>query len=222
MSQQIQSNVVPSISYKTIKLWKGILVLIGFTLLLFAMGTFIGYKFFWNQFDKTPLLEKQYQSAMEKVKQNPNSASNHVDFGWALFQKGQYNEALAEYKKATELDEKNFKAYLNLAIAYSQVEKTDIAITTFQKAIELNPKSSEAHYYLGKTYEKNEKIDLALQELQISEQLNPGSTQIIYDIGQIHEKKGMIAEAKKDYSDALGFDPKFAKAQEALDRLGGK
>lgn len=222
MSDPIQSNLTPPRNYKTIKLWKGIVVLLGCALIVFGIGNFVGYKYFWNQFDETPLLEKQYQSAMEKVQQNPNSAENHVDFGWALFQKGQYNEALAEYKKATELDENNFRAYLNLAIAYRQVEKTDIAISTFQKAIELNPKSHEAHYYLGLTYQTNEKYDLALEELELADRLNPGSTQIIFDIGQVREKLGRIDQAKNDYISALQYDPNFTKAQEALNRLGGK
>ncbi len=207
--------------YKTIKLWKEVLILLACTLSIFSLGLYIGNHYFWNQFDKTPILEKQYQSAMEKVKQNPGSASNHVDFGWALFQKGQYNEALAEYKKATELDDKNFRAYLNLGIAYKQVEKMDIAISTLQKAVELSPKSYEAHYYLGLAYQLNNKLDQAVQELELSDKLHPGSTQIIYDIGQTREKMGNIEEAKKEYQSALQFDPQFAKAQEALSRLGG-
>ncbi|MEA4901132.1 tetratricopeptide repeat protein [Desulfitobacterium sp.] len=209
------------IPYKTIKLWKEVLILLVFTLGLFSIGIFIGNTYFWNQFDQTPLLDKQYQSAMEKVKQNPDSAANHVDFGWALFQKGQYNEALAEYKKATELDEKNFQAYLNLGIAYQQVDKIDIAITTLQKAIELAPKSYEAHYYLGLSYQRNGKLDQALEELFLADKLHPGSTKIIYDIGQLHEKMGSLEEAKKDYQDALNFDPQYTLAQEALSRLGG-
>ncbi|AHF08598.1 tetratricopeptide repeat protein [Desulfitobacterium metallireducens] len=218
---QVQPNQGQKKPYKTIKLWKEVLILLAFTFGIFSLGIYIGNTYFWNQFDKTPILEKEYQSAMEKVKQNPDSATSHVDFGWALFQKGQYNEALAEYKKATELDEKNFKAYLNLGIAYQQVDKIDIAITTLQKAVELAPKSYEAHYYLGLAYQSNDKLDQALEELQLAEKLHPGSTKIIYDIGQLHEKMGSVDEAKKDYQDALNFDPQFALAQEALSRLGG-
>jgi len=208
-------------TFQTIKLWKELMIIVGFTLTIFAVGQFIGAKFFWNQFDKTPLVEKQYQGALVKVKQTPNDPNSHIDLGWAFYQKGQYNEALSEYKKATVLDDKNYRAYLNLGITYRKVEKKDVAITSFQKAIELNPKSYEAHYYLGLTYQSDGKLDQAIQELQLADKIHPGSSQIIYDMGQTKEKSGDIEGAKADYNYALQYDPNFAKAKEALQRLGG-
>lgn len=220
MIQATEPILTPK-SFKTIKLWKELVIIVGFTLTIFGAGQFIGVKFFWNQFDKTPLVEKQYQHALVKVKETPNNPDSHIDLGWALYQKGQYNEALAEYKKATVLDDKNPRAYLNLGITYRKVEKKDIAITSFQKAIELNPKSYEAHYYLGLTYQSSGKFDQAIQELQLADKIHPGSSQIIYDIGQSKEKNGDIEGAKTDYNYALQYDPNFAKAKDALNRLGG-
>lgn len=220
MIQSPEPSLTPK-PYKTIKLWKELVILLGCALIIFAAGQYVGIKYFWNQFDKTPLAEKQYQGALAKVKSTPNDPNSHIDLGWALFQKGQYNEALAEYKKATELDEKNFRAYLNLGLAYRQVEKMDIAITSLQKAVELNPKSYEAHYYLGLTYQTNGKNDQALAELQVADKLHPGSSQIIYDIGQTKEKMGDLDGAKYEYNFALQYDPNFAKAKDALSRLGG-
>jgi len=218
---QTTKPMVTTNPLKTIKLWKELLILVGFALIIFGAGQFIGTKFFWNQFNKTPLVDKQYEGALAKVKQTPNDPNSYIDLGWALYQKGQYNEALAEYKKATVLDGTSSRAYLNLGIAYGKVEKNDIAITTLQKAIELDPKSYEAHYYLGLTYRSTAKYDLALQELGIADTLNRGSSQIIYDIGQTKEKMGNIAGAKVEYNYVLQYDPNFTKAKEALNRLGG-
>lgn len=221
MIQPTEPILTPPKPYKTIKLWKEIVILVGFTLIIFALGQFIGHKFFWNQFDKTPLVEKQYQGALLKVRQTPDDPNSHIDLGYALFKKGQYNEAIAEYKKATVLDDKNSKAYLNLGIAYKQVDKKDIAITSFQKAIELNPKSYEAHYYLGLTYQSNAKYDQAIAELETADKLHPGSSQIMFDIGQAKEKMGNIEGAKAEYTSALQYDPNFKKASDAMTRLGG-
>lgn len=218
LNQPFINNTKP---IKTIKLWKEVLIILGCALIVFSAGQYVGKKYFWNQFDKTPLVEKQYQSALTKVKQTPNDPNSHIDYGWALYQKGQYNEALAEYKKATDLDDKNFRAYLNLGIAYRQVEKKDIAASTFQKAIELSPKSYEAHYYLGLTFQTNGKLDQAIQELELADKLHPGSSQIMYDIGQTKEKMGDSLGAQSEYKYALQYDPNFSKAQEALSRLGG-
>ncbi|WP_434511993.1 tetratricopeptide repeat protein [Desulfitobacterium sp. AusDCA] len=220
MIQSPEPSLLPK-TYKTIKLWKELVILLGCVLIIFAAGQFIGKKYFWNQYDKIPLAEKQYESALSKVKSSPNDPNSYIDLGWALFQKGQYNEALAQYKKATELDDKNFRAYLNLGIAYRKVEKTDIAISSLQKAIEFNPKSYEAHYYLGLTYQVNGKLDQAVEELQSADRLHPGSSQIMYDIGQTKEKLGDVQGAKGEYNYALQYDPNFTKAKDALSRLGG-
>lgn len=207
---------------KTLKLWQGILFLIVISIVVFWGGVTIGKIFFWNQFDRTPLADRQYKAALEKVSQNPNSADNHVELGWALFQKGQYNESLAEYKKAIDIDSKNYRAYYDLGLAYKQVNKYDLAITTLQKAIEMSPKSFEAHYDLGLAYQLNGKFEQALDELQIAYKLNPGSTEIIFSLGQAYEKLGQNEQAKYQYKSALEFDPKFTKAKDALNRLGGQ
>lgn len=205
-----------------LKFWQGLIVIILVGIIVFWGGEMVGKALFWNQFDQTPLMERQYKNALEKVRQNPNSAANHVELGWSLFQKGQYNDALAEYKKAIDLDDKNYRAYYDLGLAYRQVEKYDLAISSLQKALEIAPKSFEAHYDLGLVYQHNGKFEQALQELQLAYKLNPGSTEIIYSLGQVYEKMNNIAEAKYQYQSALEFDPKFTKAQEALSRLGGQ
>ncbi|MHB1654013.1 MAG: tetratricopeptide repeat protein [Desulfitobacteriaceae bacterium] len=207
---------------KPLKFWQGLIVIILVGIVVFWGGETVGKAFFWNQFDQTPLMERQYKNALEKVRQNPNSAPNHVELGWSLFQKGQYNDALAEYKKAIDLDDKNYRAYYDLGLAYRQVEKYDLAISSLQKALEIAPKSFEAHYDLGLAYQHNGKFEQALQEFQLAYKLNPGSTEIIYSIGQVYEKMGKIDEAKYQYQSALEFDPKFTKAKEALSRLGGQ
>lgn len=221
MIQTTKPIVTPNQPFKTIKLWKELVILVGFALIIFGVGQFVGAKFFWNQFDKTPLVDRAYESALAKAKQAPTDPYSHINLGWALLQKGKYNEAIVEYKKATELDDKNSQAYLNLGLAYQKVQKYDIAITNFQKVIELSPKGYEAHYYLGLTYQSTAKYDLALQQLGIADQLNPGSSQIIYDTAQTKEKMGNIAGAKSDYNYVLQYDPNFTKATDALKRLGG-
>ena len=40
-----------------------------------------------------------------------------------------------------------------------------------------------------------------------------------YYRGLIEEMQGNISAAKKDYQNALNFNPEFVRAQEALDRL---
>ncbi len=211
----------PGAPGKNLKLWQVVLILAVVAVGVFAGGVTLGKLFFWNQFDRTPLAERQYRTALQKVNENPSNPDYHVELGWALFQKNQYNDALAEYKKALDLNDKHFQANLNLGIAYQEVGKNDLALTAFQKTVEIAPKSFEAHYYLGLSYREAGKLQESLDELQLAYKLNPGSTDLIFAIGQTYEKMGRMDDAKFQYKSALEFDPKFIKAQDALNRLGG-
>ena len=197
-------------------------IIIVSTLVFVVAGIGIGRTFFWDRYDRTPLLERQYQAAVQRVKANPNSADAHVELGWSYFQKDQYNEALGEYKKALEIDEKNYKAHFNLGLVYMKTGKVDRAVASYQKAIEIIPNAFQAHYELGKAFEEQGKLEDALKELKFAYKSNPGSVDIIYEQGVVYEKLGKPEDAKYQYESALQFDPKYTKAQEALNRLKKK
>lgn len=208
---------------KTFKLWQGLVIIVISFSMLFLVGMLIGKSFYWNQFDKTPIVEKEYQQYLKLVQENPNDANNHIELGWRLFQKNQYNEALVEYKKAIDLDKNNFKGYYNLGLTYQKVGKNELAISSILQAIELAPKNYELHYTLGRLYADTEKYDQAIDELNTATTLNPsGTTQIAYALGQTYEKMGKVSEAKAQYSNVLQFDPKNPEASDALKRLGGQ
>ena len=189
------------------------------TLAFYFLFNGIGQAFFWNTYDRRPPQERAYEAALKRVKENPESADAHVALGWALFQKGQYNEALASYKRATDLDPKHFKAHYNLGLAYAKVEKWDRATDQFERAIEISPNNFQPHYDLGLAYRALGKLDDALQELNLAYKLNPGSVDIIYALGQVYEQQGDQASAAQQYQAALTLDPNYGKAAEALKKL---
>lgn len=211
---------LPKKSIKTLKMWHLLIFTVLFAVIIYLGGVTIGNMFFWKQYDRTPLAERQYNLALEKVKIDPKSANNYVELGWAFLQKGQNNEAIEEYRKALDLDDENFMANLNIGLAYRQIHIDDLAITSLQKAVEIAPNSFEAHFYLGLAYQQASKLQDALNELQLAYKFNRGSTEVIYNIGQNYEKMGKLEDAKTQYQAALDYDPKFIKAKDALKRLG--
>ncbi|MHB9145294.1 MAG: tetratricopeptide repeat protein [Symbiobacteriia bacterium] len=179
----------------------------------------VGQAFFWDRYDTRPPQERAYEAALKRVNENPDSADAHVSLGWALFQKGQYNEALAEYKKAIDIQPKHFKAQYNLGLAYAKVEKWDRAIDQFQMAIEIAPNNFQPHYDLAMAYRATNKLPDALRELDLAYRLNPGSVDIIFARGQIYEKQGERDKALAEYQGAISLDPNYAKAREAMTQL---
>ena len=63
----------------------------------------------------------------------------HINLGLALMAKNQLDEAIAEFKKAIELDPKDAIAHYNLGIALQAKNHLDEAIAEYRKAIELDP-----------------------------------------------------------------------------------
>jgi tetratricopeptide (TPR) repeat protein len=74
------------------------------------------------------------------------SAQNYFDRGGEAFKNGQYDQAIAHYNKALELNPKYTEAYLNRGIANSRKGKADQAIADFNKALEFNPNYAKAFY----------------------------------------------------------------------------
>lgn len=190
--------------------------------LFFAAGTAIGDRYFWRNYDKAPRLERDFSTAMDRVKADPNKADNQVALGWAYYQKGEYNEALARYRKAIELDEKHYTAHYNLGLTYMMTEKYDRAISAFERAVKLVPKAYAAHYQLGRALAATAKYQEAINELEVAYQLKPGEVQIVTELGEIFEKMGQKDEAIRRYQAALEFDPDYRPALDALRRVKGQ
>lgn len=189
-------------------------------LIFMAAGTLIGKAFFWNyEAGVNSALAKQQKVAVDRTKSDPKSPANWVNLGWVYFQQGQYNQALAQYKKAMDLDPNYYPAHYNLGLAYMQVKKYDLAAESLKKAVSIEKKSGAAYLNLGVSYNQLGKYDEAIKILQQAYKFNPGSVDVLYQIGVSYEKAGRKADALYQYKAALGFDPNYKPAKEGLARL---
>lgn len=95
--------------------------------------------------------------------------------GLGHFAKKEYTEAVAAFKKVTELDGSFADVYLALAQTYDQMGMGDDAITSIKKAIALNPKESLYHTSLSVLYRKKGMIPEAEAEMAKAMALQGGS-----------------------------------------------
>ena len=93
-------------------------------------------------------------------------------WGIILYDREDYDGAIAKYKKAIELDPKYALAYYNRGIAYSDLGQLERAIEDYDKAIELNPKYAAAYYNLGLAYRDSGQPDQAIEAFQQVVELN--------------------------------------------------
>ncbi|MBS4031116.1 MAG: tetratricopeptide repeat protein [Clostridiales bacterium] len=194
-------------------------ILIVTALVVSSIGWGIGKLFFWERFNADPFYMQQFEALKQRVTADPDNVENLVALGWAYFQMGDYNQALTNYDKAAQLDEKHFPAYYNRGLTYLQVEKYELAIRSFQHATTLSPRDYATRMNLGIAFYKNGQLEKAAESLEIAYSLRPGAIEILLSLGEVYEAQGKNNEALIRYQAALGFDPNNEAVKDAISRL---
>jgi adenylate cyclase len=110
-----------------------------------------------------PGAEQEFKRALEL---NPNYAEGHFRYALSyLMPQGQSENAIAEMKKALQLDP--FSPIYNtvFGLAYFYARKYDLAEGQFKKAIDLNPNFFVTHYHLAWLYSQFGQYESAISKL---------------------------------------------------------
>ncbi len=134
---------------------------------------------------------------VEKLKNEPKLAPlrSHDDFKKLLDEleqkeKKKRDEAIADFRKAIDLDPKSAMAHNRLGAALRAQGRLDEAIACCRKAIELDPKYVIAHANLGFTLERQGKLDDAIACYRKSIELNPKYAWGHNALGRVLTRKG--------------------------------
>ena len=102
-----------------------------------------------------------------------NDAQAHYNLGMSLFQKGQIDEAIAQFRKTLQIDPNDAMARYNLGNALVRKGRMDEAIIQFQKALEINPNNPQAHNNLAVVFFQKGRVDEAISQFQDAVRLDP-------------------------------------------------
>jgi superkiller protein 3 len=164
----------------------------------------------------------QNLAATEAVSPSDNAAIRDKDspeelfkLGNEYYQSGQFDDAVAAYKKAVELNPSYDAAYANLGAVYYAQQKLDLAEEAYSKAIELSPDDADIIYNLGAIYLQQslseggpdqEKLDQALTQINKAIELNPELAQPYYGLGVANQLTGKNKEAVEAFEKFLELD----------------
>lgn len=99
------------------------------------------------------------------LEQEPHAkALAYVNRGIAYGKNGEYDEAIADFTKALELEPNNMSAYCNRGLAYLEKGVPDQAIANFTKALELEPNNIFAYRNRGLAYLYKYDPDKAIED----------------------------------------------------------
>ena len=93
--------------------------------------------------------EESYRKA---IRLNPNEVGALHDHGWLLLTRGEFEEGLAEIRRAQELDPVSPRANMHVAWAYIYTGRYADAVREARRALALSPGYQEAYHCLEDAY----------------------------------------------------------------------
>jgi len=160
---------------------------------------------------------KEREEAMKKNKEL-NDAFNA---GLTAAQAKDYDTAVTQFVKASELDPKQIAVWSNLADAYVQAAKTKTGpefdaimakgTDAFQKAIEINPNDAGLHNNYALALAQAKKFPEMQSELEKAAQLDPTKAgQYYYNLGAVLVNNNQNDAAGAAFKKAIEIDPNHA------------
>jgi serine/threonine-protein kinase len=150
---------------------------------------------FINEFDDfshSSDAEKEFKRAIEL---NPNYPTTHHWYSMHLYRLGQFDEALAEARRAQELDPLSNVINGQVAETYLLKDDANSAIEQCKRALALDPNFGPVHVTLGYAYLKQKNYDEAIAELQKAAELSDGMAEVLGNLGYGYAVSGRRSEA---------------------------
>ena len=139
-------------------------------------------------------------------------AKTYVHRGLIHYGKGEIDNAIVDYTKATELDPYFADAYNQLGNAFLNSGDLDLAIDKSTEAIKLDPDLTDAYKDLGIALLGNGDLDGAIDNYTKALQKDPDDTDSYIYRGLIHQKNDDLENALDDFSIVIQLKPNNAYA----------
>lgn len=128
-----------------------------------------------------------------------------------LSQQNKWDQAVAEFGKAAELDPKDSLIYANLGVAFSQTGMHKEALLSFEKALGLGYDSAGLRYNRGVSFARVKLIDEAIQELEIALSMDSRMVKAEYDLGVLYNLQGKREKALEKVETLFKRNNKLSK-----------
>ncbi len=137
--------------------------------------------------------EKEFRKALDL---RPNFADAHFSYSRFLAAAGRMNEAIAEIKKAEELDPRELELKANTAILAYFEGRNDDALKALQELTKTDPELAIAHWGIGLSYEQKGMAKEALASIQEAMKLSK-SRRFSSSMAHAQARFGQPAQARQ-------------------------
>jgi tetratricopeptide (TPR) repeat protein len=150
--------------------------------------------------------DQKYSEAIARLQRivqlDPNMVRSHDLLGLCYDYMGQFDQALASFSRAVELNRVQAKPSpwppLDMAVTQMELNQLANAEKGLREAITYNPKLPQAQYQLGRVLDKEGKVEQAIQALKTSAALDRAYADPHYLLGRMYQKVGKNDLAKAE------------------------
>jgi tetratricopeptide (TPR) repeat protein len=148
---------------------------------------------FWFEWD-WPGAEREFKRAIEL---NPNYATTRHWHAIYLMTMGRNEDAIAEMRRAQELEPLSLIINTNLGWAFYYARQYDQAIEQYQRTLEMDANFANARLRLGEAYEQKGMYEEAIAEYQKAIALSQWNVRMVGSLGHAYAVSQKKDEARK-------------------------
>lgn len=177
------------------------------------------------------LADDAIHDAIEKLSE-PGAGTEKIadpDYwtGMDFFRKRDFEKALPFFERAAARDPENMAALGNLATAYKNTGKPDLALPIFKRIIEKNPYNLAIRFNLAQFHEAKKDAFAAMKEYESIQAIVPGFHLVRFNIAELALKRNDKARARTELSAFIEEnrgdsrkEPLVREAEKTLERIG--
>jgi tetratricopeptide (TPR) repeat protein len=160
-----------------------------------------------NSIRKGPeLVAEAERLAREVLQKDANHIGGHILMADVLFAQDKREEALAELKRAIELDPKRIESTLSLAKYYIRINDSAKAEEVFRQAISSNDSSALAHSEYGKFLVQTGRGEQAESEFRRAVEVEPTNRDARFILASFYLVNKQLDKAEESYKVLAEFD----------------
>jgi tetratricopeptide (TPR) repeat protein len=151
-------------------------------------------------------------SYVTSIGENFNSVITTITLGWNDSTESQilYDQAIADFTTAIELDPNLAQAYRERGVAYSDKGDNNHALADLNQAIRLAPNYAMAYNNRGNIHRRMGNYDLALADYDQAIRIDPNFARAYMNRGGTYRNKGDYNRAISDHTQAINIAPNDA------------
>lgn len=136
--------------------------------------------------------------------------------GDKFYEQGDIEGAVAEFKKALELDISNVNVHNSLGVCYGLQGDYDKAIEEFKSALSLEPEEYMALYNLGLVHVLTQQPECALEFFLRADKINGDAYEVAFQTGKLYLDLGDPAKGRSFLERAAALEPKSGAVYRCL------